>query len=354
MPRASNTDLARSRTPPAAFYTDPAGVPAEFERAFARSWQLVGHAGQLAADGDFFTVNVGAEPLLLVNDGGTMRGFFNVCRHRAGPIAQGCGRQRVFACRYHGWTYDRSGQLLRAPEMDGVADFDPKGISLEPVRVHRWGELLFAALDPATPAFEQFFQGLVGRCAPLGLEKMGHVMSRTYPVNANWKVYVDNYLEGYHIPLVHPELNREIDYREYVTELGTRYVLQHAPIRAASAKRYTAGSGDGQAYYIWAFPNLMLNAYQGQLQTNTVIPQGVDRCLVRFDWFAPEPLPNPEGDPRWADLIRFSDEIQAEDAEICAAVQANMHSRAYRRGPYSVVRESGVHYFHSLISPDAR
>ena len=353
MQPTATADIARDRTPPAAFYTDPAVLDAELRGVFARSWQLAGHAGRLAQDGDFFTVRIGAEPLLLVNDAGTIRGFFNVCRHRAGPVAQGCGRQRVFACRYHGWTYDRSGQLLRAPEMEGVAGFDPARIALEPVRVHRWGELLFVALDPQTPPFEEYFAGLLQRCAQLGFESMRHVMTRTYPVEANWKVYVDNYLEGYHIPLVHPALNREIDYRGYVTDPGTRHVLQYASVRTDGAQHYRGDLGGGQAFYLWMYPNLMLNVYQGQLQTNIVIPQGVDHTLVQFDWFAPEPLPDLERDARWADLIRFTEEIQAEDAGICAAVQLNLRSRAYRSGPYSVAREQGVHRFHSLMRAHA-
>lgn len=353
---AVHTDIAHARTPEAAFYTDAAVLRAERERVFARSWQLVGHVDQLEAGGDFFTTSIGEEPLLLVNDGGTLRGFFNVCRHRAGPVAQGCGRQRVFSCRYHGWTYDLGGRLMRAPETEGIAGFDVTTIALEPIAVHTWGPLVFASLDSAAPAFEQQFADVVARCAPLELERMRHVMTRDYFVDANWKVYVDNFLEGYHIPLVHPGLNREIDCRKYVSELGEFHTLQHAPIRKETAEhyRYSRGgaSGEGEeALYYWLFPNMMLNIYQGQMQANIVVPQGAERSLVRFDWFAPEPLPDVETDARWRDLLHFSDEVQAEDAGICEIVQRNMRSRAYRSGPYSPTRENGVHHFHRLMAP---
>jgi choline monooxygenase len=347
---SSRPDIAHARTPPAAFYTDAGTLRAERERIFGRSWQVVGHASQLAASGDFFTSQIAGEPLLLVNDGGTLRGFFNVCRHRAGPVAQGCGRQRVFACRYHGWTYDLGGRLLRAPEMDGLADFDVASISLQQIAVHAWGPLVFASLDRAVVPFEKQFGTMIERCGGLGLERMRHVMSRDYVVEANWKIYVDNFLEGYHIPLVHPGLNREIDYRKYVSELGDYHTLQFAPIRAESAQRYQAATEGEQALYYWLWPSTMLNLYQGQMQVNTVIPQGVDRTLVRFEWFAPEPRPDIESDARWRDLIQFSDEVQAEDAGICAIVQANLRSRAYRPGPYSPKRENGVHHFHELMN----
>lgn len=336
------------QTPSAAFYTDPARLHREQEDVFARSWQLVGHIGQLENPGDYFTTRLGREPLLFTNDGGTIRGFFNVCRHRAGPVAQGCGHAQRLSCRYHGWTYDLSGQLLRTTEMEGV-DFDPAKIRLQSVAVHQFGPLLLAALDPATPPFDELFPAVTERCAPLALERMKYVTTRSYPVNANWKVYVDNFLEGYHIPLVHPALNREIDYRQYVTELGERHVLQYAPVREATAQHYKGGSGDGQAYYYWLFPNLMLNIYEGQLQANVVIPVDVDHTIVRFDWFSPEPLPDPETHERWRELTHFSEAVQAEDAGICETVQFNIGSRAYRPGPYSPKRESGVRLFHTLM-----
>lgn len=297
------------QTPAATFYTDPARLHVEQEQVFARSWQLVGHVDQLENPGDYFTTRLGREPLLFTNDGGTIRGFFNVCRHRAGPVAQGCGRAQRLSCRYHGWTYDLSGQLLRATEMEG-ADFDPAKIRLQSVAVHRFGPLLFAALDPATPSFDSLFPGVTERCAPLALERMRYVTTRNYPVNANWKAYVDNYLEGYH----------------------------------------GGASGDGQAYYYWLYPNLMLNIYEGQLQTNVVIPVDVDHTIVRFDWFSPEPVPDPETNERWRELTHFSEMVQAEDAGICETVQFNFGSRAYRPGPYSPKRESGVRLFHSLMN----
>lgn len=335
-------------TPPASFYTDPIRLQHEQRDVFARSWQIVGRVDQLKQSGDYFTTQLGEDPLLFVNDGGTIRGFFNVCRHRAGPIAYGCGHAQRLVCRYHGWTYELSGQLLRTTEMEGAQDFDPSKIRLQPVAVHQFGPLLFAALDPTTPPFAEFHPGVSEHCAPLGLEKMGYVAARDFPVNANWKVYVDNYLEGYHIPLVHPALNRELDYRQYITELGPRHVLQYAPIRANTATHYR-GDGNAQAFYYWLFPNIMLNVYEGQLQTNVVIPVDANRTIVRFEWFSFEPLPDPQTNERWLELARFSEEIQAEDATICEAVQTNIRSRAYVPGPYSPKREEGVRLFHMLM-----
>ena len=336
-------------TPPASFYIDPARLTRERDDVFVRSWQLVGRVEQLAEPGDYFTTQLGKEPLLFTNDGGTLRGFYNVCRHRAGPVAYGCGRAQRLSCRYHGWTYDLSGQLVAASEMDGTVDFDATGIRLQEFKVERFGPLVFAKLEPdsRSETFADLFTDLITRTTPLGLERMRHVTMREYPVESNWKIYIDNYLEGYHIPLVHPALNRELDYRHYVTELGAQHVLQFAPVRHETAAHYKDTSG--AAYYYWLFPNTMLNIYANQLQTNVVIPIDAQRTVVRFDWFAFEPLPDPASDARWQELTHFSEQVQAEDAAICAAVHTNIGSRAYVPGPYSSKRESGVRLFHTLM-----
>jgi choline monooxygenase len=344
-----HADVTQARTPPAGFYTSPEQLLRETTSVLARSWQYVGHAGQLRAHGDYFTAQIGHERLLFVNDSGTLRGYFNVCRHRAGPLAEGCGHATRIVCRYHGWTYGLNGQLLRAPEMDGARNFDPAGIRLEPVALHVFGPMIFAALDPQTPPFDAYHANVASECAPFQLPRMRHVMSRDYAVAANWKVYVDNFLEGYHVPMVHPGLNREIDYKAYVTELGAHHVLQHAPVRPDTASLYRQPDGEPNASYYWLFPNIMLNLYERQLQVNVVIPQGVDDCIVRFDWFALDAGPEHADDPQFRKLLEFTEVVQAEDASICHAVHTNLHSSSYRSGPYSPVRETGVHLFHRLM-----
>ena len=345
----ADEDLARARTPPAAFYTDPARLEQEFRTVLARSWQYVGHAGQLPRHGDYFTCQLGHEPLLFVNDAGTIRGYYNVCRHRAGPIAAGAGQAPRLVCRYHGWTYDLGGRLLRAPEMEGTQDFNIEAIRLAAVAVHRFGPLIFAALDPATPPFEDFHPRLDAACVPFRIERMRHVCRIDYPVDANWKLYIDNYLEGYHVPMVHPALNREIDYRSYVTELAPHRVLQHAPVRTDSATVYRQAAGEPNASYYWLYPNIMLNLYSGHQQVNAVLPDGVDRTVVRFDWFGPQAEPGHAERPEFRALLEFAEIVQVEDAAICASVHRNLRSSAYVSGPYSPVRETGVHYFHRLL-----
>jgi choline monooxygenase len=349
-------DITRASTIPSRCYTDPAFLALEEERVFGRTWQLVGRAGQVAESGEFFTAEIGDESIVVLRDGKELRGFHNICLHRAGPVAHGCGKRQTLQCRYHGWTYALDGQLLRAPEMEESSGFRTSDFRLLPVQVAQFGPLIFANLDPAAPALSHFLGDIPERAAKFRVDEMRWVMRKSWTIACNWKVYVDNYLEGYHIPVVHPSLHKEIDYGEYRVEPHRYWSLQHAPLRpvlssAATAgdRKYVPAEEGEQAQYYWLFPNVMLNVYQGQMQTNVVLPQGQDACEVVFEWYSAAPPADASSDPAWTKLVAFSDEIQDEDIEICVQVQKNLRSRAYDRGRYSALREVGVHHFHSLL-----
>jgi choline monooxygenase len=352
-----NPDIARAATIPARLYHDPVYLELEQARVFAGTWQLVGHLGQLAATGDYLTATVGRDQLVVVRDGEALRGFHNVCLHRAGPVAHGCGRRQTLQCRYHGWSYTLDGRLHRAPGMEGCEGFRPDEMRLVPVAVDTWGPLVFANVDGKAPPLAEVLEDIPQRVAPFRCEAMRHVMTRSWEIACNWKVYVDNYLEGYHVPVVHPQLHKELDMDHYRVE-PRRYVsLQHAPLRpvpgaagAAAERRYDPGATDTpEAVYAWLFPNTMLNVYLGQMQTNVVIPDGPDRCRVVFDWYATTPPADPTTDPAWTRLTEFSALVQDEDIAICEAVQRNLRSRVYDRGRYAPRHENGVHHFHGLL-----
>jgi choline monooxygenase len=291
----------------------------------------------------------------VVRDGDALRGFHNVCLHRAGPVAHGCGRRQTLQCRYHGWTYSLKGELLRAPEMEGTEGFVPAEMRLRPVAVAQWGPLVFVNLDRTAPPLLEVLGDVPARVAGFACEGMRFVMRKEWELACNWKVYVDNYLEGYHLPVVHPGLHKELDYDAYRVEPHRYYSIQHAPLRPvhggkAAERQYVAGDAQpAEAVYVWCFPNVMLNVYLGQMQTNVVIPVSHDRTRVVFEWFAAEPPADAASDPAWTKLVAFSDEIQQEDIEICEAVQRNLRSRVYDRGRYSAKRENGVHHFHGLL-----
>jgi choline monooxygenase len=269
-------------------------------------------------------------------------------------VASGCGQRNTLQCRYHGWTYDLRGALLRAPEMEGTQGFEPASMALVGVRVATWGPLVFVNIDGKAPPLVEVLEDIPARVAGFGCEGMRYVGTKSWDIACNWKVYVDNYLEGYHLPLVHPGLHKELDYDHYRVEPHRYFSVQHAPlrpVRGAEGDRFydPAKAAVGEAVYVWLFPNTMLNVYLGQMQTNQVLPLSHDRTRVTFDWYTSR-LPETDAERAdWSKLTSFSDTIQDEDIEICEAVQRNLRSRVYDRGRYSAKRENGVHHFHSLL-----
>ncbi|MDQ3206374.1 MAG: aromatic ring-hydroxylating dioxygenase subunit alpha [Pseudomonadota bacterium] len=337
---------------PAAYYIDP-GMPAR-DRAvvFDRAWQLVAHVCQLRNPGDHVVADCAGLPVIAVrgDDGsgapGEIRVFHNVCRHRAGPIATCDGlAARSLRCRYHGWTYGLDGVLRSAPEMAAAPGFDVREVRLPQLSVRVWQGLVFVAVDePTAPDFDAFVDGIDARLGiERGLARYGHHHRLGYDVACNWKVYVDNYLEGYHVPHIHPGLNAVLDYRSYVTETARWHSHQFSPLES------TAGLyGSGDALYYWLWPNTMLNILPGRLQTNRVVPLGVDRCRVEFDfYYAPDDSPAARS-RREADLA-FSDEVQLEDLSICQDVQRGLASGSYVPGRLNPLRENAVHHFHELL-----
>ena len=346
-------DIGRAWSVPASFYTDPSVHLMEQERIFRRTWQVVGHSHQLAKPGDFFTTELHGEPLLLVRGaGGELRGFYNVCRHRAGPPAEGCGSRKLFRCGYHGWTYGLDGSLISAPEFEGQEDFSPEQFALIPLRTEEWFNFVFVNLNPTAGPLMNSLAALPEQVERFEFAGMKLFQRRTYEMKCNWKTYVDNYLEGYHLPSVHPGLNRELDYGAYTVETHPRYVRQFSPIRGAQAgdatpRRYQEAREDLTTDYFWIFPNWMLNCYPDNISLNIVLPLEAERSLAIFEWY----LPDSALDTKAAkDSVEFSDQIQVEDVAICETVQKNLHSRSYERGRYSVKQEKGVHAFHRMYA----
>lgn len=340
--------LSFASTLPSRFYSDPAVLDAEQRAIFARTWQLVGRAEQVGEPGAYFTAKVANEPLLVVRGSdGVLRALSNVCRHRAGPVAKGEGKRPVLQCGYHGWTYALDGRLLTTPEFDGIECFDRSAVSLPRFQVAEWNELIFVNLDPAAPPLTDFLGDLASRLAKRNYAGYRLAATKEWLLDCNWKVYVDNYLEGYHIPIVHPSLFRELDYPRYRTETRRNYSIQHAPLRKPERIRTTAG--DDEAEYFWVYPNLMLNVYPDNFSTNLIVPLGPTRTLTLFEWYFHNP-DAPDVRARIDETIAFSDEIQLEDIEICEAVQRGLASATYDTGRYSPARENGVHHFHGLYA----
>jgi choline monooxygenase len=279
---------------------------------------------------------------------GTLRAFHNVCRHRAAQVVnQPEGTATRLRCRYHGWTYDLAGRLRGTPEFDGVADFRREEQGLAPLAVATWGPLVWAhgQASPA-PSLLDFLAPLPEQTAALGLEKLHFVERKEYVLRCNWKVFVDNYLDGgYHVNTVHPGLAEALNYSQYRTHVYANTSVQIAPPKPAEDASAAGVRGGDTAFYWWVFPNLMLNLYQGVMDINIVLPLGPDRCRVLFDYYF-----GSAAEPVMRQSMAVGHQIQMEDVGICEEVQCGLCSRSYNTGRFSVRREAGGYHFQQLLA----
>jgi choline monooxygenase len=349
--------IAEALTPSSSWYVDPQILELERRSVFARSWQVVGRADQVREPGRYITCEVAGEPILVVRGtDGVLRGFFNVCRHHAAAIMTTSeGKTETLRCPYHGWTYNLDGALIVTPEFAGVRNFDRSANGLIPVQTALWEGLVFVKLASEGPSLEEFLgEDLPQRIRRLSLEKLQWMEQRTYTLNCNWKVFVDNYLDGgYHVPHLHRGLSSVLDPAKYTIETGERFCLQSSPISTERADEQTAAVRKGdRALYYWIYPNLMINWYEGVMDTNQVCPQGIDRTEIIFDFYFSET--SEAARERNFASINVSERIQAEDVAICESVQRGLSSRAYKAGRLSVRREAGQHLFHRLLYADLK
>jgi choline monooxygenase len=235
-----------------------------------------------------------------------------------------------------------------------VQNFDRAQNGLVPIRVETWECFVFVNLDPQAAPLRQFVGGLVKRVAPLGISKLHYFDRRTFNIHCNWKVFVDNYLDGgYHVPHLHKGLNSVLDYKQYTIENEDRYCLQSSPMVSSDEDAATGATRKGdRAWYFWQYPNLMINCYEGYMDTNYVIPVDADHCTVIFDFYF--------GDVSQSKLayntesVNVGNRVQEEDLGICEDVQRGLKSRAYGAGRLSVRREAGEQLFHRLLAADLR
>jgi len=361
--------IERAKTLPSSWYVAPEFHRVDRHWVFARTWQYVGAAASIAEPGSSMRLRVAGEPLLVVRDAdGSLRGFFDVCRHRGGPLVVKGEKSFVLKCRYHGWTYRLDGTLRGVPKWDRVELFDACDHGLVPVEVREWQGLVFVrtgipgdpprkpdaekpdageldAEKPDAGELDATLAGIAERAGENRIDRKRFCRRVEYAIGCNWKVYVDNYLEGYHLPHVHPELCDLLDYQAYATEVRGSWSLQASPIRA---EENFYGDGEGEALYWFVFPNFMINLLPGRLQTNAVLPDGPDRCRVLFDYYYDD-VESESARRRIEEDVAYANRVQEEDIEICERVQEGLGSVAYDRGRLSVECETAVHHFQDRL-----
>ena len=354
----SSAPLDRAATIPSSWYTSPALYNLELQTVFSNAWHYGARRDQLVQPGQYVTTDLAGEPLVIVrgNDEIT-RAFFNVCRHHAAAVmTEPEGQSPQLRCPYHGWTYSLSGELKGTPDFAGVCDFARENNGLVPVELCEWENWVFVRINQQGQSLHQFLgEDLVTQTQPLNLADLHWQERRHYSFDCNWKVFVDNYLDGgYHVPHLHKGLDSVLDYSNYMIENGEHYCLQWSPIVSEGAEEQTGAVRKGdKALYYWIYPNFMLNWYDGVLDTNLVIPRGVDKTEVIFDFYFPDVV-SEAARARNRASIEVGQRIQDEDVAICKSVQRGLTSRAYNAGRLSVRREAGEHLFHRLLYADLK
>lgn len=343
------TMRATHETLPASWYHGDDTYQRERRAIFWRNWTLLGRTEQLTQPGDHISDDVAGWPVFVIRGkAGELRGFHNVCRHRAGPlVGDGAGRCKTLRCRYHGWLYDMDGTLHKAPGLEVGTDIDPAKFSLYPVRVETWNGLVFACLDEAAPDLITWLGDIVDIAKDYpAIPDMSFTGEFAHEGRANWKNYSDNSCEGYHVGFVHKGLGAtvaddKIEIRPYENGAFVGFDVTYEA-SAADPTRH------GRGFWIYKFPCLLLHFAEYSFNCERVQPQGPGRVgLTRWFW-CDEDKARALGIEAQA-TIAASRQVMEEDLAICEAVQRNLEAGIYQTGRMAPGQEVGTIYFQRLV-----
>jgi len=337
-------------TLPGEYYNSSAVFEEERERLFARQWVCIGRADRLATPGDYFVRVIAGESLIFLRDkSGTLRAFFNVCRHRGTRL---CSRESghfsgTIQCQYHAWTYTTDGKLIGAPHMSEVAGFDKGDYPLHQAAITEWEGFLFANLALEPVPFERSHAPLIGRFSRFGLSnlKVGHRVS--YDVRTNWKLVFQNYNECLHCPVIHPELSARMPYQSGANDLTEGPFLGGYMVISEPAVSVTMTGGAAglpiaglseedrrRAFYYSFQPNMLLSIQPDYVNYYMLWPLSASETRVESEWmFHPDSFGHPSFNPQ--DAIEFWDVTNRQDWRITEESHAGIRSSRYQPGPYS-------------------
>ena len=339
-------------TPPGTWYTDQDFYQHELDSVFKENWAFVGFTKDIEKSGDFFTGQFENIPYIVCkNEKGEITAFYNVCSHHGTCVARGKGNQERFVCPYHGWNFDFEGKLRKVPKAGKILDLKGKELNLKEIPLKIIGTFIFLFFGKDSQKNLEFPEALK-RLKKMKLNDLKFVKQVRYTLNCNWKVYVDNYLDGgYHVPHMHPGLNNQIDFETYGNEIFDTYSIQSCKTskeeNTDKEKDFKERVGK-EALYVWIYPNFMINRYGKWMDTNWAIPLGPDKCEIVFDYFYDGEI---EGE-LLEQSMKASHQVQLEDMDICHMVQTGLNSGVYERGVYAPQFEAPMFEFHKLLYQD--
>jgi len=320
-------------------YVDAAVLPRERHAIFARTWQLLGPASQVSERGHYVAADLaGMKVFAIRGRDGSLRAFRNVCRHRGAQLLDdGAGRCATIRCPYHQWVFADDGHLVTAPWFGDDPEFKLADWPLEPIHAAEWRGLLFVAVDPQHDLISQLGD-LVGELADEPIESYAAVASDKVVFDANWKIYTDNFVEGYHIPGVHPKFFAAIDFEAFKTTAHNGFVRMTAPPR------------DGLFYrgkWLWMWPNWTLSLFDGGMNTSRINPLSSARTEQLYHFYFADT--SDAAKSAQARTIAGNLAVVREDYGICVQTHQNYESGSYTAGPLSPRHEQGVYYFQQKV-----
>ena len=339
-----------ARTLPGRYYTTPEILSEEAERIFRRQWICVGRAEAIAGAGDYVVAEIAGESIIVLRDQtGERRAFYNVCRHRGTRLCEAThGRlSETIQCPYHAWTYALDGRLIGAPHMNEMAGFDKKEYPLHRVALAEWEGFLFVNLARDAEPLAEAFAPLVDRFARYNLAQLRTVRRIDYEVRANWKLILQNYNECLHCPTIHPELSTKLPYTSGANDLiEGPFLGGYMEIKAPNASATLTGRACGlplgdlpdadrrRAFYYALFPTTMLSLHPDYAVFYTVWPKAPMESRVVCEWMVHPDSPASPG-YNIGDAEEFWDRTNRQDWHICEQSQLGVSSRMYQPGPYS-------------------
>jgi len=349
-----NLIVEKASMPPASWYSSPSFYELDKDAIFNKTWQPVARISELVEPDSYKSGCFSEIPWVITsNKNGELKAFHNVCRHKGREVVTGNGTAKdgMLTCGYHGWQYGTKGDLKRIPRQDkSLLDFDESTMGLKPMALETWGHWIFINPDSEAKPLAENMKPLNDKLQMRNWTNLKYHSNKSWDIGCNWKVYVDNYLDGgYHIPHMHPSLNSQLDMSSYNTDLFDTYSIQSSPatkkdnsVQGLSAQ---IRIGDG-SIYAWMFPNLMINVYGDCLDINLVQPVDENNCRVYYEFY----FLNTDDNEFMESSIKQSDITQQEDIEICESVQVGMKSGHYSPGRYLPNIEQGEYHFHQLLA----
>ena len=345
------TDVA-NRTLPWGWYSDPAVLELERERIFRRSWQYVGHTGEVAEPGSFAATWVGDVPVVLVRDReDTLRAFLNVCRHRGSIICDGSGRRETLQCPYHAWTYGLDGRLITAPRAKREGGIESPELGLVALQLDTWGPLVFVNPDPDAAPLEEFLDGMPHRIADAGidLDALRFLQRSESELECNWKVSAENFLECYHCPTAHPGFSAVMDVSvdSYLLETSGGRMTQHGPPRPEPRGAYDPTGEVERGQFHLLFPGTVINVMPGRpnFSIGPIVPSAPETTYRFLDYFVAA-----DADEAWIEeSLAFDAQVGAEDRVLIERVQAGMRAGLIEDGRLLPESEQLIAHFQALV-----